>query len=119
MFSSVKRPRPRSRFRASLSPRWMPSNISQPGVPADRGNAHLEAANMLLPRAQALSWLWERAFRGDDQAHERVHTVLTQEGGGPGYTSALESELSRCAEALFAARWQEVPRVVQNLRRYA
>src|SRR5262245_11423012 len=84
-----------------------------------RDHGYLEATNMLLARSQALAWLWERTFRGDDEAHERIHTLLVHEGGGPAYTSALEGELTRRAEGLFAARWQEVPRVVQNLRRYA
>ncbi len=84
-----------------------------------REHGYVEAANMLLPRSQALTWLWDRTFRGDDKAHERLHTLLQEEGGGPAYTAALETELSRRADALFAARWQEVPRVVQNLRRYA
>src|SRR5436305_681308 len=81
-------------------------------------HGYLEAGELLLPRDEALRRLWNKVFSlGDLAAHERLTTLLGEGvAGEPAYREALESELVRRADALFAERWQELPRLVHCLR---
>jgi hypothetical protein len=84
-------------------------------------HGYVEVAGQWLPHADALAQLWEQVFRAaDSKAHQRLTELLagefSEEGESP-YRAALEMELSRRADAIFAARWLEVPRLVQCLRR--
>jgi hypothetical protein len=74
-----------------------------------------------LPFDAAMAALWDRVFtRGDALAHQRIYEILkprvNRDSATPPYVAALEEELTRRAEILFAARWQEIPRVVACLR---
>jgi hypothetical protein len=84
-------------------------------------HGYVEVAGQWLPRGDGLAQLWEQVFRAaDTKAHERLTELLASEGAEEGespYRAALETELCRRADTIFAARWQEVPRLVQCLRR--
>src|SRR5947209_16236354 len=88
-----------------------------------QAHGYLQVSNLLISRPEALAYLWDRVFIvGDTEAHDRVAKLLaedTLEGGESAYRSALETELLRRADALFAARWQELPRLVRCLRQSA
>src|SRR5947209_2130122 len=86
-------------------------------------HGYVQLSNLLISRPEALAYLWDRVFlAGDAEAHDRVVKLLaedTVEGGESAYRTALESELVRRADTLFAARWQELPRLVRCLRQSA
>jgi hypothetical protein len=88
-------------------------------------HGYVDVFGTLLPRPDALARLWSRTFgQGDGAAHDRLCELLlegpapTAAGAGPRtpYVASLEEELLRRADSLFAARWQEMPRLVQCLR---
>src|SRR5437764_4929811 len=86
-------------------------------------HGYVEVTGLLLSRPEALAHLWDRVFlAGDAEAHDRVAKLLaeeTVEGAEAAYRTALETELLRRADTLFAARWQELPRLVRCLRQSA
>ncbi len=99
-------------------------------------HGYLDVSGTLLPRAAALARLWEQTFaQADVPAHHRLCELLGVDATTGGetaskadakkrsflmraspYLAALEAELSRRAVNLLAARWQQVPRLVQCLR---
>jgi uncharacterized C2H2 Zn-finger protein len=84
-------------------------------------HGYVETGGTLLPLPAALAALWERVFRrGDVAAHDRLFEILSavphRPGEPPPYAAALEAELRRRADTLFASRWQELPRLVRCLR---
>jgi hypothetical protein len=81
---------------------------------------YVDVFGTLLPRPAALARLWDRVFSAADApAHDRLAEVLLGGKSGPAYAAALEAELARRADGLFAARFQEVPRLVRCLRQSA
>src|SRR5262249_54798585 len=97
-------------------------------LPAAEVAAHLIARHtyvdvfgILLPLTAAVASLWDRVFaRGDVQANKRLCQLLKPAAGHatdpPPYIAALEAELARRGETLFASRYQELPRLVHCLR---
>jgi hypothetical protein len=96
-------------------------------MPAAEVPAHLIARHtyvdvfgILLPLPAALASLWDRVFaRGDVHANKRLCQILKPAPGQatdpPPYVAALEAELVRRGETLFASRYQELPRLINCL----
>src|SRR5262249_37618813 len=90
--------------------------------PAHLASVHgyVDVFGELLPPPAAMDRLWDRVFlAGDTLAHDRLTTLLSAAPGargGPGYAGALEKQLEKRSDRLFAARWLEIPRMVRCLR---
>jgi hypothetical protein len=87
-------------------------------------HGYVDVFGAVQPRAIALTRLWDRVFStGDVSAHDRLCEILLDEvpsGQTPSpYAASLEGELEHRAEVFFAARWQEMPRLVRCLHQSA
>jgi hypothetical protein len=98
-------------------------------------HGYVDCLGSLLPRPEALARLWDQTFsQADRAAHGRLCELLAgtspaprlsgptgpkgeaSEPERPAYVAALEAQLHLRADGLLAARWQQLPRLVECLR---
>src|SRR2546423_11737235 len=97
--------------------------ISERALPQHLITAHdyLTLSGTLLPRAVALTCLWDRVLlTGDPQAHERLCLLLGKRSDATAkipYVAALETELLRWLYGGGATQKRDTERLVRNLRR--
>jgi hypothetical protein len=84
-------------------------------------HGYLTLSGTLLPRAAAVSCLWDRVFTtGDARAHERLSDLLggqvDADSGRSAYTTSLETEWLQRLASTRTVRRRDLERWVQNLR---